>query len=113
MKIPLRPAFPEDAGHIAAIYGEYVLHGLATFEEIPPDAEEMARRMVQVKAQSYPGLAAGRADRLSAMPVCPVSRNAAPVVSRLRIQSMSPLPAGQSPAEAVRTGRPDDAAVPI
>ncbi len=63
-EILLRPALPEDAGQIAAIYGEYVLHGLATFEETPPDAEEMARRMAQVKAQSYPWLVAGRAGRI-------------------------------------------------
>ncbi len=60
-EIILRPARPGDAVRVAAIYGEHVLHGLATFEEVPPDAQEMARRIAQVKAQSYPWLVAERA----------------------------------------------------
>ncbi len=35
---------PADVAAMQAIYAHHVLHGLATFEEVPPDAGEMARR---------------------------------------------------------------------
>ena len=41
----IRPARAEDAPAIAAIYAPEVLHGTATFELDPPDADEIARRM--------------------------------------------------------------------
>jgi phosphinothricin acetyltransferase len=44
--IRIRLAEPErDAGDIAAIYAPHVLEGLASFEEVAPDAAEMARRI--------------------------------------------------------------------
>ena len=39
----IRPARDADVAAIQAIYAHHVLHGLATFEEVPPDAAEMAR----------------------------------------------------------------------
>ena len=36
-----------DAPAIAAIYAHHVLHGLASFEEVPPDAGEVARRLAE------------------------------------------------------------------
>lgn len=43
--IALRPARPEDAGAIAAIYAPHVLVGAASFETEPPDARAMRERM--------------------------------------------------------------------
>lgn len=41
----IRAAGRADAAAIAAIYAPYVLDGYATFEQVPPDAAEMAARM--------------------------------------------------------------------
>lgn len=41
----VRPARPGDADGIAAVYRAYVLDTAASFEEQPPDAPEIARRM--------------------------------------------------------------------
>ena len=47
-----------------AIYAHHVLHGLATFEEVPPDAAEMARRREEVLARGLPYLVAEEDGRL-------------------------------------------------
>jgi phosphinothricin acetyltransferase len=54
-----------DAAAIAAIYAHHVLHGLASFEEVPPDAGEIARRLAERGAQGLPTLLA----RLGGRPV--------------------------------------------
>lgn len=41
----VRPATPEDAAAIAAVYAHYVTQTAATFEEVVPEADEIARRM--------------------------------------------------------------------
>lgn len=51
-------AMPTDAAEIAAIYAHHVLHGIATFETEPPDAEEMARRVAKVWDAGHPWLIA-------------------------------------------------------
>ncbi len=43
--IAIRPARPEDAATIAAIYAPYVLGGTVSFETEAPDAYEIRRRM--------------------------------------------------------------------
>lgn len=43
--IALRPAAPDDAAAIAAIYAPHVTDGTASFETSPPDAATMAGRM--------------------------------------------------------------------
>jgi L-amino acid N-acyltransferase YncA len=43
----IRPAEGADAAGIAAVYRPYVTEGAASFEQDPPDAAEIARRMVQ------------------------------------------------------------------
>lgn len=43
--IRVRPARPDDAAAIAAIYAPHVTQGVASFEEVAPDAAEMTRRM--------------------------------------------------------------------
>ena len=48
----------DDAAALAGIYGHYVLHGFGTFEEIPPLAEEMERRVASVLGFGLPYLVA-------------------------------------------------------
>jgi phosphinothricin acetyltransferase len=62
--VELRPATAADVPAIQAIYAHHVLHGLATFEEEPPDAAEMARRMHDVLARDLPYLVAEADGRL-------------------------------------------------
>lgn len=56
----VRDAGPDDAVALAAIYGHHVLHGVGTFEEIPPSPEEMVRRQEAVRAVGLPYLVAER-----------------------------------------------------
>ncbi|MCU1693231.1 MAG: Phosphinothricin N-acetyltransferase [Frankiales bacterium] len=42
----VRAAVPGDAAAIAAVYAPWVSDAVASFEAVPPDAEETARRMV-------------------------------------------------------------------
>lgn len=58
----LRPAAPEDAAALAAIYAHHVLHGTATFEEVPPTPAEMATRLATVQGRGWPWLVAADAD---------------------------------------------------
>jgi phosphinothricin acetyltransferase len=54
----MRTATIDDAAALAAIYGHHVLHGFGTFEEVPPTAEEMARRAASVLGHDLPYLVA-------------------------------------------------------
>lgn len=54
----IRPATPADAVALARIYGHHVLHGLGTFEEVPPEPAEMERRRGAVEARGLPYLTA-------------------------------------------------------
>jgi phosphinothricin acetyltransferase len=56
--IVVRPSRDDDVPRIAAIYAHYVLTGLASFEIVPPDATEIARRRDDVLARGLPYLAA-------------------------------------------------------
>ena len=56
----IRPATTADADAIAAIYAPYVRDTAITFEEEPPDAGEMARRIAASPA--HPWLVAESAD---------------------------------------------------
>lgn len=60
--VRVRPALPADAPRLAEIYGHHVRHGFGTFEEDPPPAEEMARRLAAVVEAGLPYLAAEAAD---------------------------------------------------
>ena len=61
--IALRPARPEDAAGIAAIYAPYVMTGTVSFETEAPDAATMGKRMAASDGL-YPWLVAtnGEAD---------------------------------------------------
>ena len=54
----IRSASDSDVGAIAQIYGHHVLHGLGTFEELPPGASDMALRKASVDALGLPWLVA-------------------------------------------------------
>jgi len=54
----LRPCEESDVPAIAAIYGDAVLHGVATFELEPPSVQEMSARRAAIVAGGYPYLVA-------------------------------------------------------
>ncbi len=60
----IREARDDDIAAITAIYGHHVLHGLASFEEVPPAAEEMARRRGELLARGFPYFVAERAGKI-------------------------------------------------
>ena len=58
----VRSSHASDVARIAAIYRHHVLHGLASFEEVPPDAEELARRRAEALARGLPHVVACDGD---------------------------------------------------
>ena len=60
----VRPSTPDDAQALADIYGHHVLTGFGTFEEVPPDADEMARRRMTLVDQGLPHLVAEAGGRV-------------------------------------------------
>lgn len=56
--IAIRDAVLADAPALAAIYAHHVLHGTATYEETPPDADAMRGRIGRVLDQGWPYLVA-------------------------------------------------------
>jgi L-amino acid N-acyltransferase YncA len=60
----IRPSRDDDVAAIAAIYGYHVLHGVASFEEVPPTVDEIARRRGDIVARGLPYLVAERDRRI-------------------------------------------------
>jgi len=56
--VRVRDARPQDVPCVQAIYAHHVRHGLASFEETPPDVAEIERRFQATLALSLPYLAA-------------------------------------------------------
>lgn len=56
--VAIRDAAETDIPAIRAIYAHHVLHGLASFEEVPPDEAEMLRRFRGFREAGFPYLAA-------------------------------------------------------
>ena len=54
----VRAAAQGDFAAIHAIYAHHVLHGLASFEEVPPDAAELRRRYDEITGKGLPYLVA-------------------------------------------------------
>jgi L-amino acid N-acyltransferase YncA len=50
----LRDAQEDDMAAVQAIYAHHVAHGLASFEETPPDLEEMRRRRADILTRGLP-----------------------------------------------------------
>jgi L-amino acid N-acyltransferase YncA len=60
----IRPSRDADVAAIAAIYAHHVLHGVASFEEVPPGEGEIARRRDAILAHGLPYLVAERDGRV-------------------------------------------------
>jgi L-amino acid N-acyltransferase YncA len=60
----IRPSRDGDIAAITAIYGYHVLHGLASFEEVPPASEELVRRRREILDRGLPYLVAERDGRV-------------------------------------------------
>lgn len=56
----IRDSTEADVPACQAIYADAVLHGVASFEEVPPNVAEMARRRRAVLEAGYPHLVAER-----------------------------------------------------
>jgi phosphinothricin acetyltransferase len=54
----VRASTPTDLSRIQAIYAHHVLHGVATFEEVPPAALELGKRRDAVLSLGLPHLVA-------------------------------------------------------
>ena len=60
----IRSSRDDDVAAITTIYGYHVLHGLASFEEVPPAVEEIARRRREIVGRGLPYLVAERDGRV-------------------------------------------------
>jgi phosphinothricin acetyltransferase len=60
----VRPSIEADIAAIARIYAHHVLHGLASFEEVPPDAADLAARRKEVLTHGLAYLTAERAGEV-------------------------------------------------
>lgn len=58
----VRPSAEGDLPAIEAIYAHHVRHGIASFEETPPDLAEMTRRRAEILARGLPYLVAETED---------------------------------------------------
>ena len=56
--LSIRDAQPADMAAVQAIYAHHVLHGSASFEEVPPDVAEMSQRHAAVVSRGLPFLVA-------------------------------------------------------
>ena len=54
----IRDATPDDMIAVQGIYAVHVLHGTATFEEVPPSVDDMLGRRAQILAAGMPYLVA-------------------------------------------------------
>lgn len=66
----VRDAAPGDLPAIQAIYAHHVRHGLASFEEEPPDLAEMRRRHAEVTGRGLPYLVAAEGGRVLGYGYC-------------------------------------------
>jgi L-amino acid N-acyltransferase YncA len=64
VSIAIRFSEDGDIAEIAAIYRHHVLHGIASFEEIPPDENEIARRRRDILALKLPYLVAEQSGQV-------------------------------------------------
>jgi phosphinothricin acetyltransferase len=61
----IRESRDADINSIAAIYAHHVLYGVASFEEVPPSVDEMARRRADLLARGFPYFVAERSGRVA------------------------------------------------
>lgn len=74
MRVEIRPATPEDLGAVQEIYAHHVLKGLASFEEVPPSREEIARRYKDVTGGGLPWIVAQYGDAIAGYGYCALYR---------------------------------------
>jgi L-amino acid N-acyltransferase YncA len=60
----IRAADPDDAPQVAAIYAHHVLHGTASFDTVPPDADAWRSKIAEITARGWPFLIAEEAGDL-------------------------------------------------
>lgn len=70
----VRPAAPQDLPAVQSIYAHHVLHGLASFEEVPPALEEMQRRHAEVARLGLPYLVAEERGEILGYGYCSLYR---------------------------------------
>ena len=58
--VSIRDATEDDLAAVQAIYAHHVNHGLASFEEVPPDIAEISRRLGIARENDMPYLVAER-----------------------------------------------------
>jgi L-amino acid N-acyltransferase YncA len=63
--VTIRDATPADIPAIHAIYAHHVVHGLASFEEVPPTVEEMRTRFDAVVGGGKPYIVAEAQGRIA------------------------------------------------
>ena len=64
-QVIVRASTEADVARCAEIYAHHVLHGTASFEVVPPDLAEMARRRAAVLELGLPHLVAEREGRVT------------------------------------------------
>jgi len=74
VRVEIRPAKPDDLAAVDAIYSHHVLKGLASFEEVPPAREEIARRYQDVTSSGLPWIVAQYGDRIAGYGYCALYR---------------------------------------
>lgn len=74
MRVEIRPATPEDLGAVQSIYAHHVLKGLASFEEVPPSRDEIARRYQEVIGSGLPWIVAQYGDAIAGYGYCALYR---------------------------------------
>lgn len=57
-ELTIRPSEKTDIGAIYEIYENEVLHGMATFDEIPPTRDELLEKRAQIRRTGFPHLVA-------------------------------------------------------
>jgi phosphinothricin acetyltransferase len=62
--ITVRPSTAADLPAIQTIYAHHVTHGLGTFEEVPPNVDEMAERRLAIVERALPHLVAEADGRI-------------------------------------------------
>jgi L-amino acid N-acyltransferase YncA len=65
-EVTIRASRDDDVAAITAIYAHHVLHGVASFEEVPPEPDEMARRRRTIVERGLPYLVAESTDEPNA-----------------------------------------------
>jgi L-amino acid N-acyltransferase YncA len=64
MSLAIRHSHDSDVAAITAIYRHHVLHGVASFEDIPPGVDDIADRRREIVALGLPHFVAERAGRV-------------------------------------------------